>query len=298
MVMRQVLRSARALAWRFLGAPPEGTARPRPGDTAAPASASNRRPLRELRKAGLRVERGLHLFTKREITVRFEPPAQVNNSDLNVYRDLTLGMYSYLRSGTVRHVSAIGRYTSIGPGVILGEAEHPVRWLTTSPAVFYAKRYDFYPPEVNAAKRVIVRDDTNTDPRSRKLVSIGNDVWIGANVVVRRGVTIGDGAVVGTGAFVNEDVPPYAIVGGLPAKQIGSRFDEATVAHLLELKWWEFDVNDLAGVDFSDVHAAITEIERREREGLASRKPHCYRAVRLNSAGYSEAKLNGDLTRT
>ena len=71
-------------------------------------------------------------------------------------------------------------------------------------------------------------------------VTIGNDVWIGRGAMIMAGVTIGDGAVVAARAVVNKDVAPYAIVGGVPAKLIRHRFDEATVRRLLELQWWNW----------------------------------------------------------
>ena len=75
--------------------------------------------------------------------------------------------------------------------------------------------------------------------RERELVNkIGSDVWIGLNVTLIGGVEIGDGAVVLTNAVVTKDVPPYAIVGGVPAKVIGYRYDEETIRLLLETKWW------------------------------------------------------------
>jgi acetyltransferase-like isoleucine patch superfamily enzyme len=69
--------------------------------------------------------------------------------------------------------------------------------------------------------------------------TIGNDVWIGANAVVVDGVTIGDGAIIAAGAVVTKDVPPYTIVGGVPAKIIRKRFSEAEINFLLDLRWWE-----------------------------------------------------------
>ena len=71
-------------------------------------------------------------------------------------------------------------------------------------------------------------------------IVIGNDVWIGYEAVIMQGVTIGDGAVIGSRAVVTKDVPPYTIVGGVPAKPIRKRFDDAVVDRLTELKWWDW----------------------------------------------------------
>ena len=72
-------------------------------------------------------------------------------------------------------------------------------------------------------------------------IVIGNDVWIGYEAVILSGVTIGDGAIIGTRAVVTKDVPPYTIVGGVPAKPIRRRFDDNTVEELLKLRWWDWD---------------------------------------------------------
>lgn len=72
---------------------------------------------------------------------------------------------------------------------------------------------------------------------------IGNDVWLGANSLVLKGVKIGDGAVIGAGAVVTKDVPPYAIVGGNPAKVIKMRFDDETIGKLMQLQWWNLDLS-------------------------------------------------------
>lgn len=74
---------------------------------------------------------------------------------------------------------------------------------------------------------------------------IGNDVWIGYEAVIMPGVKIGDGAVIGTRAVVTKDVPPYTIVGGVPAKTIRRRFDDATVEKLEALRWWDWDEDRL-----------------------------------------------------
>lgn len=71
-------------------------------------------------------------------------------------------------------------------------------------------------------------------------VTVGNDVWVGWSAVLSSGVTVGDGAIVATRALVTKDVPPYAIVGGNPARVIGQRFDDETIADLLAIRWWDW----------------------------------------------------------
>lgn len=76
-------------------------------------------------------------------------------------------------------------------------------------------------------------------------IVIGNDVWIGYEAVVMAGVRIGDGAVIAARAVVTRDVPPYTIVGGVPAREIRRRFDADTVARLQELRWWDWPIGKI-----------------------------------------------------
>lgn len=121
----------------------------------------------------------------------------------------------------------IGRFCSIADKVeILLGGNHRLDWGTTYP--FSALR-DLWPSA----------PETDEYHSSRGDVTIGHDVWLGSGAIVLSGVTIGHGAVVAAHAVVTRDVPPYAIVGGNPAKVIRYRFDEATIAALLEAGWWE-----------------------------------------------------------
>lgn len=90
---------------------------------------------------------------------------------------------------------------------------------------------------------------------------VGNDVWLGHRATVLPGVTIGHGAIVGTAAVVTKDVAPYAVVGGNPARELRRRFDEATVARLLALAWWDWDVaritRNLHALTGGDVDAVV-----------------------------------------
>lgn len=123
----------------------------------------------------------------------------------------------------------IGNFCSIGSGaafIMAGNQGHRSDWISTFP--FY------WMPEVPAFEGA-----TNGYLPAGDTV-IGSDVWIGSEAIIMPGVAIGDGAVIGARALVTKDVPPYTIVGGNPATVIRTRFDEADVAQLLELQWWNW----------------------------------------------------------
>ncbi len=104
---------------------------------------------------------------------------------------------------------------------------------------------------------------------------IGNDVWIGQNAVIMDGVHVGDGAIVAAGAVVTKDVPPYAIVGGVPARVIKYRFDAGTIKELSELKWWELSDGEIASLPVDNVPACLArlrEIRAAERRTPADGK--------------------------
>ena len=91
-------------------------------------------------------------------------------------------------------------------------------------------------------------------------IMIGNDVWIGYEAVILSGVTIGDGAVIGCRAVVTKDIPPYTIVGGIPAKPIRKRFDEETIKELQKIKWWDWPEEEIT--------EKIQAIQAGDLEGL------------------------------
>ena len=101
--------------------------------------------------------------------------------------------------------------------------------------------------------------------------TIGNDVWTGHNVNIMSGVNVGDGAVIGAGSIVTKDVPPYAIVAGVPATIRRYRFSEGIIARLLRAKWWELELADLGGLPFRDVERCLDTIENLRRiRGLST----------------------------
>jgi tetrahydrodipicolinate N-succinyltransferase len=88
-------------------------------------------------------------------------------------------------------------------------------------------------------------------PDKEGIIMIGNDVWIGAGALILSGVTIGDGAIVGAGSVVTHDVPPYAVVGGVPAKIIRFRYNKDQIEALLKIAWWNWNIEKIkANMDY------------------------------------------------
>lgn len=149
-----------------------------------------------------------------------------------------MGLGTYIGNNT--HLNAdIGRFTSIANGVTCVNATHPMRapFATTSP-LFYSLDRSKTPHKETFAKKQMVKEFRYYDSEREIDVKIGNDCWIGADATIIGGVEIHDGAVVLANAWVTKDVPPYAIVGGTPAKIIGYRYDDETINFLLKVKWW------------------------------------------------------------
>lgn len=146
------------------------------------------------------------------------------NYDVHIGKNVKLGDYSYVNKGAIIASGEIGKYCSIGAYSFIGLDEHPLNHFSTSPFTYQNQSWDsFTAPPV-----------------------IGHDVWIGSTAVILQGVSVGTGAVIGAGAIVTKDVPPYAIVGGNPAKIIRYRFSEKKRRALLESEWWNQPQEELA----------------------------------------------------
>lgn len=146
-----------------------------------------------------------------------------------------LGRCSYIGADG-RLTADVGRYTSIGPRVISNPGIHTYRppFVSTSP-MFFNRAFQ---RGKSYATRDTIDNNRYAVPERRLDVKIGNDCWICEDVFLCGGVTVGDGAVVMAGAVVTHDVEPYSIVGGVPAKLMGYRFDKGNREFLQKLKWW------------------------------------------------------------
>ncbi|MDQ3156003.1 MAG: CatB-related O-acetyltransferase [Actinomycetota bacterium] len=210
-----------------------------------------------------------HVKIVNDAVVRIEPPVNFGKS-FQFNSSSSVGAFTYFYSGLAVQCASIGRYCSIAGGVRIGDHEHPTDWLSTSPFQYNPNRFGFS----DAADDYNVLTEHDEEHNFRKDgPTIGHDVWIGSRVTILRGITIGHGAVVASAAVVTKDVPPYAIVGGVPAKVIRYRFDEDQIAQLLDLAWWRFSPNQLAGISYDDVDVSIKEIRHRIEEGMTPYAP-------------------------
>ena len=156
----------------------------------------------------------------------------------NVITDpnIQVGDYTMYNDFVNQDKLIIGKFCSIACGAkfLFNSANHTQRSLSTYPFPLFFEEWGL------DIKKVATAWDNQGD------IIIGNDVWIGYESVIMAGVTIGDGAIIGTRAIVTKDVPPYTIVGGVPAKPIRRRFPDQVISTLLELEWWNWPAEKIA----------------------------------------------------
>lgn len=145
-----------------------------------------------------------------------------------------MGDYSSVGIDSKISNAIIGRYTVIAREVYVGVGAHPTNFLTAHSIFYKNSPWGFHPEWV---KRI----DYNESP----VCHIGNDVWIGTRAIIMDGVNVSDGAIVAAGSVVTKDVPPYAVVGGVPAKVIKYRFPQEMIDCLLDIQWWNLPDNEI-----------------------------------------------------
>ena len=166
----------------------------------------------------------------------------------NNLNNVQIGDFTYIAGKSRIRNAKIGSYTSIAKGLNTGFGTHPTNFFSTSP-IFHSIN--------NVFKKKYILENNFEEFKETK---IGNDVWIGLNVILMDGVNIGDGSIIAAGSVVTKNVPPYSIVGGVPAKLIKMRFDNDTINVLQNSKWWENDaeeiiskLRDLVGADLDQL---------------------------------------------
>jgi virginiamycin A acetyltransferase len=157
--------------------------------------------------------------------------------DFTMYNDFVNDPTEFEKNNVIYHYPInndkliIGKYCSIACGAkfMFTSGNHNMTSISTYPFPIFYEEWELSVSNITDAW------DNNGD------IVIGNDVWIGYEAVIMQGVRIGDGAIIGTRAVVTRDVPPYTIVGGIPAKEIRKRFSEEVAVKLIKLQWWNWD---------------------------------------------------------
>lgn len=168
----------------------------------------------------------------------YDDPENVHNFEKNV-----LYLFEFMGDKLI-----IGKFCQIATGVrfIMNGSNHAMNGFSTYPFKVFGGEWS----------------KASLDVKNKGDTLVGNDVWIGNNATIMQGIKIGDGAVIGTNSLVTKDVEPYTIVGGNPAREIRKRFDKETIKFLLELKWWNWDVEKITNHLYLITSGNINELKR------------------------------------
>ena len=175
----------------------------------------------------------------------------------------SMGIGSYCGSSCVLIKTKIGKFCSLAGGVKILFGNHPTRqWISTYPGLY----------SHTSQTGLSFTDQTKFEEYKyadgKHFVVIGNDVWIASDAKIMAGVTVGDGAIIAAGAIVTKDVAPYTIVGGVPARPIGKRFDDDQIEFLLKDRWWDKDLEWIRSNSqyFSDLNAYRNACENQKNQ--------------------------------
>jgi acetyltransferase-like isoleucine patch superfamily enzyme len=188
--------------------------------------------------------------------IMFEQKDNKIGKNVTIYRpthikDSEIGDYTIISINAYISMTHVGKFSSLGPNLFCGWGIHPTTGISTASMFYSTKKQNGF----------ALTDKDKIE--ERKLISIGNDVFIGANVTVLDGVTIGDGAIIGAGAVVSKDIPDYAIAVGNPIKIIRYRFNESQISALKRIQWWNFEEDKLQDIEkmFFDIDEFIKKYD-------------------------------------
>ena len=180
--------------------------------------------------------------------------------DYTMYNDYVRDPRDFAKNNVLYHYPVngdklkIGKFCSIACGAkfLFTSGNHAMQSLSTYPFPIFFEEWNLDARDICSAW------DNKGD------IIIGSDVWIGYEAVIMAGVTIGDGAIIATRAVVTKDVPPYTIVGGVPAKIIRKRFDDATIERLENLRWWDWNAakiqRSISAIQSGDIAALENDL--------------------------------------
>jgi len=203
--------------------------------------------------------------------VVFEPPCSLKW--MAVHHSLLLGAFSYAVSGFY-FGCRIGRYCSFGEEVQIGRHPHPMHWFSTSP-FFYTPYKAVLDQDLPETIDLVPHRDflRSAPPVTAKITRLGNDVWIGHGAFILPGVHVGDGAAIAARAVVTKNVPPYAVVAGVPARVVRYRFSDAHIEALHAAKWWEFAPWQMKGARVDAIPAFLEFIAKLRSSGESTYTP-------------------------
>ena len=177
----------------------------------------------------------------------------------NFIENTVMDDYSYTGQFCFIQNARIGKFSNIAAMVRIGPTEHPYERPSLHHFTYRQKMYGFSDHD----------DEPFFEQRESQIATIGHDTWIGHGAIIQPGVTVGDGAIVGSGAIVTKDVPPYAIVVGIPAEIIKYRFPEETIAALQRIRWWDWSYETIKK-RLDDFHRDIGQFINKYDERVGS----------------------------
>ncbi|MEK5037002.1 DapH/DapD/GlmU-related protein [Sporosarcina sp. FSL K6-3457] len=197
---------------------------------------------------------------------------QLKNTHLGEFTEI--GLYNFIENSVVDDYSysgqfcfiqnaRIGKFSNIAAMVRIGPTDHPYERPSLHHFTYRQKMYGFSDHD----------DQPFFEHRESQIATIGHDTWIGHGAIIQSGVTVGDGAIVGSGAIVTKDVPPYAIVVGVPAKIIKYRFSEETIEALQRIQWWDWPYETIKERvdDFQhDIEKFVEKFDDRGKSDVAA----------------------------